>query len=175
MALAFASESDDDEGPREGLGSLLRLFQRESHQLQDWDATCQPSAFAQHVSFRARTLRFTTLAADAEERLVAHASPWFVLLWRTHRESPNLVRVLSGHQGVVNSVALSPDGRRLATGSDDRTVALWDVQSGKRLATLAVDGAIGSVAWHPHGDFLIVGDAGGNLYYLEYREPSPRD
>jgi WD40 repeat protein len=38
--------------------------------------------------------------------------------------------VLSGHTGWVRSVTFSSDGRSLASGSDDRTVKLWDMQTG---------------------------------------------
>ena len=38
--------------------------------------------------------------------------------------------------GTVTSVAFSPDGKTLATGSDDGTVRLWDVATGKQIATL---------------------------------------
>jgi WD40 repeat protein len=34
---------------------------------------------------------------------------------------------LKGHEGKVMCLAFSPDGTRLATGSHDRTVRLWDV------------------------------------------------
>ena len=38
--------------------------------------------------------------------------------------------VLSGHTDEVNCVTFSSDGRSLVSGSDDKTVKLWDVQTG---------------------------------------------
>ena len=52
-ALEFASDTDD--GVRDQLLSMLRLFQRESHHLREWDRAGQPNAFAQQVLFRAMT------------------------------------------------------------------------------------------------------------------------
>src|SRR5262249_36747529 len=43
---------------------------------------------------------------------------------------------LTGHTGAVHSVAFSPDGKRLASGSEDRTVKLWYVRTGKECRTL---------------------------------------
>jgi len=46
---------------------------------------------------------------------------------------PALVRIFSGHEGYVNSVSISADGKRLASGSDNETVRLWDTETGKEI------------------------------------------
>ena len=47
-----------------------------------------------------------------------------------------LERTLSGHDSWIHSVAVSPDGKWAASGSDDHTVKIWDLETGKRRATL---------------------------------------
>ncbi len=53
------------------------------------------------------------------------------------------------------SVAFAPDGRTLASASDDKSVKLWDVQSRKEVATLTGHGDyVRSVAFAPDGRTL---------------------
>ena len=40
------------------------------------------------------------------------------------------LQTLEGHSWYVNSVSFSPDGTKIASGSDDETVKVWDVTSG---------------------------------------------
>lgn len=46
-----------------------------------------------------------------------------------------LRRTLSGHSDVVKSVAISPDGQLLASGSYDQTIKLWSLRTGELLRT----------------------------------------
>jgi serine/threonine-protein kinase len=48
----------------------------------------------------------------------------------------SVVRTLQGHRGALNGIAISPDGKTLASGSVDNTIRLWDVATGEERATL---------------------------------------
>jgi WD40 repeat protein/serine/threonine protein kinase/two-component SAPR family response regulator len=84
------------------------------------------------------------------------------------QHSPGLIRLLSGHTGAVNSVAVSPDGTTLASGSQDGTIMLWDVETGPAIGTAhgRITGhadAVNGVAFSPDGSILASGSRDGTV------------
>ncbi|NWJ95119.1 MAG: hypothetical protein HXX20_04985, partial [Chloroflexi bacterium] len=65
---------------------------------------------------------------------------------------------LTGHSDTVISVAYSPDGKTLASGSDDNSIKLWETSTGKLLNTLTGHSSyVWSVAYSPDGKTLASG------------------
>jgi WD40 repeat protein len=72
-------------------------------------------------------------------------------------QQPELV-AQTGHSDVVNSVAFSVDGKMLASGSDDRTIKLWEIETGRELKTLKGDfGVVSAVTFSADGKVLASG------------------
>lgn len=68
------------------------------------------------------------------------------------------ITVLKGHQKAVNSLAFSPDDQTLASGSDDRTVKLWDINEATSIYTfVGCSAEIQTVAISSDGNLLIAG------------------
>ncbi|MFM6026615.1 MAG: hypothetical protein ACKPER_27480, partial [Dolichospermum sp.] len=70
----------------------------------------------------------------------------------------NLLQTLTGHSSGVLSLAYSPDGQTLASGSDDKTIKLWNTRTGNLLQTLTGHSdSVLSLAYSPDGQTLASG------------------
>ena len=89
----------------------------------------------------------TVLASNSGDQISQGAILWDVATGK-HQA------VLSGHREIYG-LAWSPDGKTLATGSWERTAAVWDATTGMRIVTLrGHTGKIFDVAWSPDGKTL---------------------
>ncbi len=82
---------------------------------------------------------------------------------------PDAQVVLQGHAGVVHSVAISPDGKKIATcaydaapriiitGTDDRTVRIWNADGSGTAVVLKHESHINSAAYSLDGETIVTG------------------
>ena len=74
------------------------------------------------------------------------------------KKQVSVLKTLEGHTGFVNSVAYSPDGTKIISGSVDRTIKIWDANTGQCLKTLVGHSSdVNSVAYSPDGKRIISG------------------
>ncbi len=79
-----------------------------------------------------------------------------VVLWNGH--TGQRVHTLNGHSKMVRALAISGDGKRLVTGSADKTAILWDTQTGRNLRQLTGHGdEVRSVSVNAAGTRVLTG------------------
>jgi WD40 repeat protein len=84
--------------------------------------------------------------------------------------SGQTIRTLEGHTDWIFAVAVTPDGRRAVSVSKDRTLRLWDLESGEAIAIFTGESDMLCCAVAQDGCAMIVGDASGRVHFLQLVE-----
>ena len=159
---AFLSEAAQRQTAVEQRANAVRAQQAEETERHRADA--QKTATERHLYVAKMNLAQQAWERNDFDRLrqllmETQTSPdlgfeWFYWQRQTHLA----LKTIRGHSKVVFSVAYSPDGQRLVSGSFDGTARIWDLASGRELVTLKGHSAeIRSVAYSPDGRQIVTG------------------
>jgi hypothetical protein len=127
-----------------------------------------------------------TLLALLERSPADHESQLMLAQLNDQLDAPEQVgevRCFAGHRSEINSVAFSPDGEQVFSGSggeyvdgfytdgDDQTLCKWDTASGKETGRFTAQGSpVLSVVCSPNGTHLLTAGRNGQLYYIDRRD-----
>jgi WD40 repeat protein len=102
------------------------------------------------------------------------------VVWLWELETGRKIHTLRGHMATIHSIAFSSDGNRLASGSSDKSVQLWDTRTGELILTLSqpdqaisgqrnrgIPGMVFAVSFSPDGTLLASGGGDGVGEYGE--------
>jgi len=159
--------------PGYAAGNLLNLFWQlqvdlsgyDFSHLTVWQASLQAMTL-QRVNFAGADLTKSVLTQTLGDFLAAAFSPdgsilataidQEVCLWQVG--DGRQLATYHGHSGWIQTLAFSPDGTTLASGSHDHTIRLWSLQTGQCLKTLrGHTGCIQALAFSPDGTTLASG------------------
>ena len=99
----------------------------------------------------------------SEDRLAAAGHDWLATLWQTGSETTP-VKLLEGHTNAVQAVASDPAGQWLATGSADRTIRLWRVDTGELKRTYRnISDYVTSLAFASDASLIAAGSLDGSV------------
>ena len=67
---------------------------------------------------------------------------------------------------MVNAVAITPDGQQVVSASEDNTLKVWELESGKEIASFTGESTLKCCAVAPDGVTIVAGEASGRVHFL---------
>uniref|UniRef100_M4B711 Ribosome biogenesis protein BOP1 homolog n=1 Tax=Hyaloperonospora arabidopsidis (strain Emoy2) TaxID=559515 RepID=M4B711_HYAAE len=83
------------------------------------------------------------------------------------RPFPNtLALVFNGHTGRIRSLAVDPYGQYVASGSDDSTVRIWELETARCLQVYNVGAVVHKLSWNPNKDHQLLAVAAAKKVFI---------
>ena len=136
------------------------------------DGTVRAFDLIRYRNFRTFTspapVQFSCLAVDPSGEVVAAGSSdsFEVFLWSV--QTGKLLDVLAGHEGPISSLAFSPTGNQLASGSWDKSIRIWNVFGRSHaVEPFQTSSDVLAVAFRPDGKELAASTLDGQVLFFD--------
>ncbi len=118
--------------------------------------TQNPKLLAGQLIGRMDDYRDINIRKVLDEAKKSKKYPWLKPLFASLKEPDSVcLRILYGHINSVLSVAISPNAKRVISGSSDHTMKIWDLESGLEIRSLLHEDWIHALAVTPDGKLII--------------------
>ncbi|KAF8433666.1 WD40-repeat-containing domain protein [Boletus edulis BED1] len=106
--------------------------------------------------------KVTAMDLSGDGKWIVSSGERVANVWSTR--SRRVVVTVNEHSDWVDTVHVSPDSTKFATGCNDKRAFIWDIFTGERLVgPLKHEDRVGAVRFSPDGDLIATGTAGGML------------
>ncbi|EDO31555.1 predicted protein, partial [Nematostella vectensis] len=159
-------------------GVLCRTLQGHAHWVNhmalNTDYVLRTGAFEPSKGTTLQTMSAETLQSEASkrykeakgskaERLVSGSDDFTLFLWEPEAKTKPIAR-MTGHQALINQVCFSPDGRLIASAAFDKSVKLWNGETGKFITSLRGHvNCVYQIAWSADCRLICSGSADSTL------------
>ncbi|CDF38978.1 WD40-repeat containing protein [Chondrus crispus] len=146
------------ETERQGPGDLEASRRKMCRRLRAYFGMCFGSVTSEVTADNPSVTRATCATlCERKENVVVGYEDGTLRLWSTSERK--VLRIFRGHKSRMNCVAMSGDGRRVVSGSGDRSVRVWDVETGAQVGEALVGhtGWVRSVAMSGDGRHVVSG------------------
>ncbi|RSL75237.1 hypothetical protein CEP51_011043 [Fusarium floridanum] len=132
------------------------------YDVETGDKTCTLRHNSTEDTAKMLLVRGVAFTPDSK-RLITACEDSLIRVWDI--ASATVSRTYSGHQSEIYALDISKDGHMIASGSADRTVRLWDTESGSELAQFTFPDTPVSVAISSNPAMLVAGSLDGTLSF----------
>ncbi|KAI0072933.1 WD40 repeat-like protein [Panus rudis PR-1116 ss-1] len=136
------------------------------------DGTVRAFDLIRYRNFRTFTspspVQFSCIAVDPSGEVVAAGSTdsFEVFMWSV--QTGKLLDVLAGHEGPISSLAFSPTGNQLASGSWDKTIRVWNVFGRSHaVEPYQLNSDVLAIAFRPDGKELAASSLDGQITFFD--------
>ncbi|RPH86850.1 MAG: WD40 repeat domain-containing protein, partial [Chroococcales cyanobacterium metabat2.561] len=120
------------------------------------------------------TITMLTISSDNSRIIIGYNNgtlqiSQFCLRWRLHfkadQQKASIIKY--AHKDSITSIAITPDNCYIISGSLDKLIKVWHLDTGECLYTFINDTPITAIVISPDGKKVIAGDEAGRLHFLE--------
>lgn len=113
------------------------------------------------------TKKSISLSLDNKYVIASNLSSSIPKIYIWNLETGELIKKIEGHSGFITSVAISSDNKYIISGSEDKTVKIWDFSDGKLIRTIEYKEVVWEVSISQNNKyFIVVAGEAAYAYYM---------